>query len=89
VQNARCALGVTVVLEPDPNRRQQLSCMGRVIARNGTEYFSRQRIITYYLLLLCYPITIGAVVVFMGSWVSSLSRHFTGLEHVLADDNNR
>lgn len=30
--------------------------------------------ITYYLLLICYPVTLGAVVVFMGSWVSSLLR---------------
>lgn len=28
--------------------------------------------ISYYLLVICYPVTIGAVVVFMGSWVSSL-----------------
>lgn len=28
--------------------------------------------ITYYLLMICYPVTVGAVVVFMGSWVSSL-----------------
>ena len=28
--------------------------------------------VTCYLLLLCYPITVAAVVVFMGSWVSSL-----------------
>ena len=28
--------------------------------------------VTYYMLVICYPITIAAVVVFMGSWVSSL-----------------
>lgn len=28
--------------------------------------------LTYYMLAICYPITVAAVVVFMGSWVSSL-----------------
>jgi amino acid transporter len=28
--------------------------------------------VTCYLLLICYPVTVAAVVVFMGSWVSSL-----------------
>lgn len=28
--------------------------------------------LTYYLLTICYPVTVAAVVVFMGSWVSSL-----------------
>ena len=28
--------------------------------------------ITSYLLMICYPVTVAAVVVFMGSWVSSL-----------------
>lgn len=28
--------------------------------------------VTYYLLMLCYPITVAAVVVFMGSWVAAL-----------------
>ena len=28
--------------------------------------------LTYYLLTICYPVTLAAVVVFMGSWVSSL-----------------
>jgi len=29
--------------------------------------------VSYYRLMICYPVTIGAVVVFMGSWVSSLT----------------
>ena len=28
--------------------------------------------LSYYLLMICYPVTVGAVVVFMGSWVASL-----------------
>jgi amino acid transporter len=28
--------------------------------------------LSYYLLMICYPVTVAAVVVFMGSWVSSL-----------------
>jgi amino acid transporter len=28
--------------------------------------------VTCYLLLICYPVTVAAVVVFMGSWVASL-----------------
>jgi amino acid transporter len=28
--------------------------------------------VSYYMLMICYPVTVGAVVVFMGSWVSSL-----------------
>ena len=29
--------------------------------------------LSYYMLLICYPVTVGAVVVFMGSWVASLA----------------
>ena len=29
--------------------------------------------VSYYMLMICYPVTVGAVVVFMGSWVSSLA----------------
>jgi amino acid transporter len=28
--------------------------------------------LSYYMLMICYPVTVAAVVVFMGSWVSSL-----------------
>jgi amino acid transporter len=28
--------------------------------------------LSYYMLMICYPVTLGAVVVFMGSWVASL-----------------
>ena len=28
--------------------------------------------VSYYMLMICYPVTVGAVVVFMGSWVASL-----------------
>src|SRR5579859_4863116 len=29
--------------------------------------------LSYYMLMICYPVTVSAVVVFMGSWVSSLA----------------
>ena len=29
--------------------------------------------LSYYMLVICYPVTVGAVVVFMGSWVASLA----------------
>jgi len=29
--------------------------------------------VSYYMLMICYPVTVGAVVVFMGSWVSFLA----------------
>jgi len=28
--------------------------------------------LSYYMLMICYPVTLGAVVIFMGSWVASL-----------------
>jgi amino acid transporter len=55
-----------------PSAGSFVTFIGRGVGARAPRTGSALAGITYYLLVLCYPITIGAVVVFMGSWVSSL-----------------
>jgi len=55
-----------------PSAGSFVTFIGRGVGARAPRTGSVLAGVSYYLLVLCYPVTIGAVVVFMGSWVSSL-----------------
>jgi amino acid transporter len=55
-----------------PSAGSFVTFIGRGVGARAPRTGSVLAGISYYLLMLCYPITVGAVVVFMGSWVASL-----------------
>jgi amino acid transporter len=55
-----------------PSAGSFVTFIGRGVGARAPRTGSVLAGISYYLLVICYPVTIGAVVVFMGSWVSSL-----------------
>jgi amino acid transporter len=55
-----------------PSAGSFVTFIGRGLGTRNQKTGSALAGLSYYLLLICYPVTVGAVVVFMGSWVSSL-----------------
>src|SRR5215469_3123680 len=55
-----------------PSAGSFVTFVGRGLGAKAPKTGSALSGVTYYMLVICYPITIAAVVVFMGSWVSSL-----------------
>jgi amino acid transporter len=55
-----------------PSAGSFVTFIGRGVGTRAPRAGSVLAGISHYLLVICYPVTIGAVVVFMGSWVASL-----------------
>jgi amino acid transporter len=55
-----------------PSAGSFVTFVGRGIGARAPRTGSALSGLTYYMLTICYPVTVSAVVVFMGSWVSSL-----------------
>lgn len=55
-----------------PSAGSFVTFIGRGVGAKNPRTGSVLAGLSYYLLLICYPVTVAAVVVFMGSWVSSL-----------------
>jgi amino acid transporter len=55
-----------------PSAGSFVTFIGRGIGSKAPKTGSVLAGISYYMLTICYPVTVGAVVVFMGSWVASL-----------------
>jgi amino acid transporter len=55
-----------------PSAGSFVTFIGRGIGAKAPKTGSALAGLAYYMLLICYPVTVGAVVVFMGSWVASL-----------------
>jgi amino acid transporter len=55
-----------------PSAGSFVTFIGRGVGARSPRTGSVLAGLSYYLLLICYPVTVAAVVVFMGSWVSSL-----------------
>jgi amino acid transporter len=56
-----------------PSAGSFVTFIGRGIGARAPKTGSVLAGLSYYMLLICYPVTVGAVVVFMGSWVASLA----------------
>jgi amino acid transporter len=56
-----------------PSAGSFVTFIGRGIGARAPKTGSALAGLSYYMLLICYPVTVGAVVVFMGSWVASLA----------------
>lgn len=55
-----------------PSAGSFVTFIGRGIGSRAPKTGSVLAGISYYMLTICYPVTVAAVVVFLGSWVSSL-----------------
>ena len=55
-----------------PSAGSFVTFIGRGIGSRAPKTGSVLAGVSYYMLTICYPVTVAAVVVFMGSWVSSL-----------------
>ena len=56
-----------------PSAGSFVTFIGRGMGARAPKTGSLLAGLSYYMLLICYPVTVGAVVVFMGSWVASLA----------------
>jgi amino acid transporter len=56
-----------------PSAGSFVTFIGRGIGAKAPKTGQALAGLSYYMLMICYPVTLGAVVVFMGSWVSSLA----------------
>jgi amino acid transporter len=56
-----------------PSAGSFVTFIGRGIGAKAPRTGSLLAGLSYYMLQICYPVTLGAVVVFMGSWVASLA----------------